>query len=69
MKKNELAARLAKEAGLSRAAAADRIDQVIHDILSSLRRGKPAAFPGLGKFVPGPAFRFQPPASARRGKK
>lgn len=69
MKKNELAARLAQEAGLSKAAAADRLDQVIHDILASLRRGKPAAFPGLGQFLPGRGFRFQPrDAKRRRGK-
>lgn len=69
MKKNELAARLAEEAGLSRAAAADQLDQVIHDILTSLRRGKPASFPGLGKFIPGPGFRFQPRDATRKGKK
>ena len=69
MKKNELAARLAQEAGLSKAAAADRLDQVIHDILASLRRGKPAALPGLGRFLPGQGFQFHSRDTARRGKK
>lgn len=58
MNKDELAARLARQAGLSRAAAADQLDQVIHDILTRLRRGKPVSFPGLGRFVPGQGFQF-----------
>ncbi len=60
MDRDELAAHLAKEAGVSRAAAADQLDQVIHRILTKLRRGKPAALPGLGKFLPGRGFRFEP---------
>lgn len=65
MTTDELTARLARHAGLSRAAAADQLDQVIHDILARLRRGKPAAFPGLGRFVPGQGFQFD---TARRRK-
>ncbi len=73
MKKRELAGQLARQARLSRAAAADRLDQVVHDILTQLRQGKPASFPGLGRFTPGqaPGFEFEPPAAprARRGER
>ncbi len=68
MNREELTTRLAEETGLSRAAAADRLDQMIHRILTKLRRGKPAALPGLGQFVPGQGFRFEPRA-VRKGKK
>ncbi len=53
MKKDELAARLARRERLTRAAAADRLDQVVHDILARLRRGETVALPGLGTFRPG----------------
>jgi hypothetical protein len=61
MKKDELAAKLAKQERLTHAAAADQLDRVVHEILSKLRRGEPAPLPGLGKFVPGvePAFEFE----------
>jgi nucleoid DNA-binding protein len=70
MKKDELATRLARKARVSKAAAADRLDEVIHDILSSLKRGRTATLPGLGKFVPGKrtAFEFEP-KGAQRGKR
>ena len=68
MNKDQLTARLAREAGLTRAAAADQLDLVIHDILASLRRGKPAPFPGLGQFVPAAGFQFDKPSPARRRK-
>jgi nucleoid DNA-binding protein len=62
MKKTELAGRLAKQTRLSRAAAADELDRIVHDILQRLRQGKSAALPGLGRFKPGetPAFEFEP---------
>ncbi len=53
MKKNELAARLARQSRLTKAAAADHLDRVVHEILKRLKRGKPAALPGLGTFTPG----------------
>ncbi len=61
MNKDQLSAKLAREAGLSRAAAADQVDTIIHDILERLRKGKPAPFPGLGKFVPPDGFQFDKP--------
>jgi len=71
MKKDELATRLARKARVSKAAAADRLDEVIHDILASLRRGQEASLPGLGKFVPGKrtGFQFEPPAGSPRNRK
>jgi nucleoid DNA-binding protein len=61
MRKPEIAKRLARQAGVSNAEAADQLDRVVHDILSKLRKGKTAAFPGLGQFTPGPkgSYRFK----------
>ena len=53
MRKLEIAKRLARQSGVSNAEAADQLDRVVHQILSKLRQGKPAAFPGLGRFTPG----------------
>jgi nucleoid DNA-binding protein len=53
MKKAEIARRLARESGTTRAEAADRLDRVVHEILSSLRHGRKASLPGLGTFTPG----------------
>lgn len=62
MKKPELAKRLARQSGVSRAEAADQLDRVVHQILTNLRKGQSAALPGLGKFTPdsGRGFHFQP---------
>jgi nucleoid DNA-binding protein len=51
MKKQEIARRLARQAGVSRAEAADQLDRMVHQILSNLRKGKETPLPGLGKFV------------------
>ena len=51
MKKPEIAKRMARQSGLSQAEAADRLDRVIHEILTDLRQGNPASLPGLGRFV------------------
>jgi nucleoid DNA-binding protein len=50
MKKAEIAKRMAQEAGVSPAEAADRLDGVVRDILSNLRKGRVATWPGLGRF-------------------
>ncbi len=68
MNRDELTTRLAKEAGVTRAAAADQLDRVIHGILTKLRRGKPVALPGLGQFLPGQGFRFEKPGRKGRAK-
>ena len=59
MKKPQIAKRLAKRAGVSRAEAADQLDRVINDIVTQLRSGQAAPLPGLGKFVPGRTWEFQ----------
>jgi hypothetical protein len=41
---------------------------VIHDILARLRRGEAASLPGLGRFVPGEGFRFEPRKAKGRRK-
>jgi nucleoid DNA-binding protein len=52
VKKDELALELARSTGIPTAEAADKIDDVVHDILKKLRKGKPATLPGLGKLMP-----------------
>lgn len=61
MKKAELAKRLAKESGISAAAAADQLDSVLTGILRRIRHGRSASLPGLGTFWPGakPEFHFE----------
>jgi nucleoid DNA-binding protein len=54
MKKPDLAKRMARAAGVSPAEAADRLDEVVRQILQSLREGRTAALPGLGLFTRGP---------------
>jgi len=38
MKKSQLVTRLAKEAGVSRAEAADQLDRAVNEIVSNLKR-------------------------------
>jgi nucleoid DNA-binding protein len=52
MRKTELAGRLARQSGVSKAEAADRLDRLVHKIVSNLRKGRSAALPGLGQFLP-----------------
>jgi len=59
MKKEQLARRLAKESHISKAAAADQLDRVMHDILKRVRSGESASFPGLGTFLPNRKNGFQ----------
>jgi nucleoid DNA-binding protein len=68
MNRNELASRLARQTRSTRAAAADRLDQLVHDILVRLRRGEKVTLPGLGTFVPGPQTAFEPEPRRGRGK-
>jgi nucleoid DNA-binding protein len=74
MKKSQLAARLAKETGVSKAQAADQLDKVVNQIVSNLKKGASGQLPGLGKFTPGPKWDFEfddtgGKAGARRGKR
>lgn len=63
MRKEQLARRLAKESGISTAAAADQLDRIISDILERVRKGESAALPGFGTFKPGRSTQFQFDAS------
>jgi nucleoid DNA-binding protein len=74
MKKANLTKRLAKEAGVSRAEAADQLNHVVSQIIANLKKGESAHLPGLGQFTPGPkwSFAFERPVvkgAARRGKR
>jgi nucleoid DNA-binding protein len=68
MKKPDIAKRMARESGVSEAEAADRLDRVVNQILSNLRRGRPSPLPGLGKFTSNPdgVIRFEPDKESRR---
>jgi hypothetical protein len=72
MKKAQLVKRLAKESGISTAAAADQLDSILNGVLRRIRRGQSASLPGLGTFLPGPKpeFYFEEslPPGARRVK-
>jgi len=70
MRKAEIARRLAKQSGVSNAEAADQLDHVVHQILSKLRKGKTAPFPGLGRFTIGPKgyYQFEKQERSGRGK-
>jgi nucleoid DNA-binding protein len=51
MKREELARKLARQAHVSRAAARDQVDELVHGILKSLRGGLSVELPGVGKLV------------------
>jgi hypothetical protein len=53
MKKRELAEQVAKSQGIAPAAAADRMDQAVNQIVRALRKGQSARLPGLGTITPG----------------
>jgi len=74
MKKLDLAARLARRAHITKAAAADRLDRAVHEILTELKRGRTVLLPGVGSFTPGnqPEFQFErslEKSGERRAKK
>lgn len=50
MNKPAIAKIMARQAGVSPAEAADRLDNVIREILAGLRQGRETACPGLGRF-------------------
>jgi nucleoid DNA-binding protein len=54
MRKPDIAKQLARRSRVSQAEAADRLDLILHNIFSDLRRGREPALPGLGKFKHGP---------------
>ena len=52
MKQRQLIQRLARKANVSEAVAADTLDQVLHRILSRLRRKQEAEVPGIARLLP-----------------
>ena len=54
MKKTDIAKRMARQAGVSPAEAADRLDNVVRQILIDLKNGRESALPGLGRLRQGP---------------
>ena len=54
MKREELAKTLARQTGLTKSAARNEVDELVHDILLKLRHGQPVRFPGVGKLVAKP---------------
>jgi len=69
MTKSDLAERLARQTRLSKAEAADRLDRLVHQIVSNLRQGQPARLPGLGSFRPGSKWEFRFERGVRGGGK
>jgi nucleoid DNA-binding protein len=65
MKKPEIARKIARQTGLTEGEAADRLDGLVSELISQLRRGQDAELPGLGRFsnTSGGAVRF-----SRRGR-
>jgi nucleoid DNA-binding protein len=55
MKISDLAQALARQAALPEAAAAEQVDQVVHEIVQKLRRGKAVRLPGLGTLIAKPS--------------
>jgi len=53
MKKPDIAKRMARQSGVTRAEAADRLDQLVNEIRAGVRAGKETRFPGLGSFRAG----------------
>ena len=51
MKHNEIARALARRGKISHAEARDKIDELVHAILKSLREGGAAEVPGIGNLV------------------
>ncbi|HZL57063.1 MAG TPA: HU family DNA-binding protein [Bryobacteraceae bacterium] len=59
MKKSDLAKKVARQQSIETAAAADRLDRVVNQILRALKRGEEARLPGLGTISPGKVWAFQ----------
>ncbi len=51
MKKSDIAKRMARQSKTSVGQAADCLDRLVQEIVTSLRRGKDASLPGLGKLT------------------
>ena len=49
---------MARQAGVTEGEAADRVDRVVRQVLSRLRKGQDTELPGLGRFTHGPDGRL-----------
>jgi nucleoid DNA-binding protein len=58
MKKPDIAKKMARQSGVTRGQAADRLDRMVQEILVGLRHGKETRLPGLGCFRPGTGGRL-----------
>jgi nucleoid DNA-binding protein len=58
MKQSALIRRLARATGVTPAAAADKLDHIVAQIVGRLRRGQAARIPGLGAFPAGDRSHF-----------
>ncbi len=60
---------MARESGVTRAEAADKLDRMVHGILTNLKHGRKTVLPGLGAFLPdGGGARFEFEARERDGE-
>jgi DNA-binding protein HU-beta len=50
MNKQEIVAKIAKDCGLSKTAAAATVDSLLEGIVKSLKKGQPVTFVGFGTF-------------------
>jgi nucleoid DNA-binding protein len=57
MKQEELARTLARRSRVSKAAARDQVDELVRQILKSLREGRPVDLPGMGRLVSKPTIK------------
>jgi nucleoid DNA-binding protein len=62
MKRKDLARALAERNRLTQGEAQDQLDRVVHKIVVSLRQGRAAKMPGIGKLT----AKLPAPASSRR---
>ena len=70
MNKPQIARQLARQSGVTSAEAADQLDRLVSDLLTSLKRGQAAKLPGLGAFshASGGRIRFEHEAKRRIGQ-
>jgi len=54
VRRQDLARTLAARSPLSESQAQDELDRVVHDVITSLRRGLPAEMPGVGQMTARP---------------
>lgn len=72
MKRKDLARALAERSRLTQGEAQDQLDRLVHKIVRSLRRGRVAEMPGIGKLtakLPVPTSSRGTAAVTRRGPK